>query len=73
MSSEFAWLTIEQVAPLIAKRRLSPRELLESLLCHIERHNSKINAFLTMDVDGAADASVGPTGEQKHPGVDSIS
>ncbi|MFN2446086.1 MAG: amidase family protein [Vicinamibacterales bacterium] len=31
MSSEFAWLTIEQVAPLIAKRKLSPRELLASL------------------------------------------
>jgi aspartyl-tRNA(Asn)/glutamyl-tRNA(Gln) amidotransferase subunit A len=58
MSSEFAWLTIEQVAPLIAKRKLSPRELLESLFCHIQQHNSKINAFLTMDVEGSRGAAV---------------
>jgi aspartyl-tRNA(Asn)/glutamyl-tRNA(Gln) amidotransferase subunit A len=53
MSSEFAWLTIEHVAPLIAKRKLSTRELLESLLCHIQRHQPRINAFLTIDVEGA--------------------
>ncbi|MCA1586870.1 MAG: Asp-tRNA(Asn)/Glu-tRNA(Gln) amidotransferase GatCAB subunit A, partial [Acidobacteria bacterium] len=51
MSSEFAWLTIEQVAPLIAKRKLSPRELLESLYGHIQQHEPRINAFLTMDVE----------------------
>ncbi len=53
MSSDPAWLTIEQVAPLIAKRKLSPRELLESLLCHIQQHESRINAFLTIDVEGS--------------------
>jgi aspartyl-tRNA(Asn)/glutamyl-tRNA(Gln) amidotransferase subunit A len=58
MSSEFAWLTIEQVAPLIAKRKLSPRELLESLFCHIQRHNATINAFLTIDADGSRRAAV---------------
>ena len=66
MSSELAWLTIEQVAPLIAKRRLSPRELLESLFCHIERHNSKINAFLTVDLEGSRAAAVRAESEILH-------
>ena len=58
MSAEFAWLTIEQVAPLIANRTLSPRELLESLFRHIQQHEPRINAFITVDVDGArADAA----------------
>lgn len=53
MSSEFAWSTIEHVAPLLAKRQLSPRELLESLLCHIQQHEPQINAFITIDVERA--------------------
>ncbi len=57
MSSEFAWLTIEHVAPLIAKRKLSPCELLESLLCHIQQHNSKVNAFITVDIEGSRRAA----------------
>jgi aspartyl-tRNA(Asn)/glutamyl-tRNA(Gln) amidotransferase subunit A len=51
MSSELAWLSIGEVAALIATRKVSPRELLESLLCHIQKHNAKINAFLAMNVD----------------------
>jgi aspartyl-tRNA(Asn)/glutamyl-tRNA(Gln) amidotransferase subunit A len=58
ISSEFPWLTIEQVAPLIATCKLSPRELLESLFCRIQQHEPRINAFLTIDVEGArADAA----------------
>ena len=58
MVSDFAWLTIEQVAPLLARRQLSPCELLASLFEHIEHHNAKINAFLTIDVHGARAAAV---------------
>jgi aspartyl-tRNA(Asn)/glutamyl-tRNA(Gln) amidotransferase subunit A len=51
MASEFAWMTIEEVAPLIAKRKLSPRELLESLIRHIQDEGPRINAFLTLDLE----------------------
>ena len=51
MSSELAWLTIEELAPLIARRRLSPRELLDALLSQIEANDARINAFLTLDVE----------------------
>jgi aspartyl-tRNA(Asn)/glutamyl-tRNA(Gln) amidotransferase subunit A len=66
MSSEFAWLTIGQVAPLLSKRTLSPRELLESLLCHIQEHDSSINAFITIDVDGARRAAARAESEILH-------
>lgn len=57
MSSEFAWLSIGEIAALIGRRKVSPCELLESLLCHVQNHNPKINAFLTMNAEGCrADA-----------------
>lgn len=57
MAPELGWLTIEQVAPLLASRKLSPRELLESVLGRSDEHEPRINAFLTRDVAGSrADA-----------------
>jgi aspartyl-tRNA(Asn)/glutamyl-tRNA(Gln) amidotransferase subunit A len=66
MSPEFAWLTIEQVAPLIETRKLSPCELLESLLAHIDRHNSRINAFITIDFAGSRAAAARAESEILH-------
>ncbi|HTK29599.1 MAG TPA: amidase [Vicinamibacterales bacterium] len=51
MWAELAWLSIEEVAPLVAKRRLSPRELLDALLGHIERNDPLVNAFITVDAE----------------------
>jgi len=57
MGSELAWMTIEEVAPLVAKRAVSPRDLLESVVNRIEAYNSALNAYMTLDLERArADA-----------------
>lgn len=52
-SSDLAFATIEELAPLLAKKKLSPVELLENYLARIERHNSRFNAFLTVTPEQA--------------------
>jgi aspartyl-tRNA(Asn)/glutamyl-tRNA(Gln) amidotransferase subunit A len=57
MHSDLVWLTIEEVAPLVASREVSPRELLDSVAQRIQQYNTVLNAYLTLDLDRArADA-----------------
>ena len=56
-TSDLAFATIEQLAPLLAKKKLSPVELLEHYLARIEKLNSRFNAFITVTAEQArADA-----------------
>ncbi len=50
MKSEesLAFATIEELAALLAKRKISPVELTELFLRRIERYNPAINAFQTV-------------------------
>lgn len=58
MAVDLAWMTIEQVAPLIAAREVSPRELVDALLGRIEEDGRRLNAFITVDADGARSAAL---------------
>jgi aspartyl-tRNA(Asn)/glutamyl-tRNA(Gln) amidotransferase subunit A len=55
MSVDLAWMTIEQIAPLVAARDVSPRDLVEVLLDRIQQVGRRLNAFITVDADGARD------------------
>jgi aspartyl-tRNA(Asn)/glutamyl-tRNA(Gln) amidotransferase subunit A len=48
-----AYATIEELAALLAKRKISPVELTELFLRRIERHNPALNAFLTVTAEHA--------------------
>src|SRR6202142_1282883 len=51
--NDLAFLSIEQVAPLLRRRKISPVELVEAALARIERLNPAINAFITVVGDRA--------------------
>jgi aspartyl-tRNA(Asn)/glutamyl-tRNA(Gln) amidotransferase subunit A len=50
-----AWhsLSISRLAPLLARREVSPVEVTEQLLARISTHNQEINAYITVDEAGA--------------------
>jgi len=50
---ELTFAPIEQLAPLIRGKKLSPVELTRLLLERIERHNPKLNAYLTVMAEQA--------------------
>jgi aspartyl-tRNA(Asn)/glutamyl-tRNA(Gln) amidotransferase subunit A len=50
-------LTARQLTALLARRALSPLELLDAVLARIEREEPKINAFIFLDQDGARKAA----------------
>jgi aspartyl-tRNA(Asn)/glutamyl-tRNA(Gln) amidotransferase subunit A len=50
---ELAFLSIEQVAGLIRRRRISPVELVDAALARIERFNPSINGFISVVADRA--------------------
>jgi len=52
-----AFATIEELAALLAKRRISPVELTNLFLRRIERHNPALNAFLTVTGEHALAAA----------------
>ena len=52
-----AFATIEELAALLAKRKISPVELTELFLRRIERHNPALNAFLTVTAEHALSAA----------------
>ena len=55
--SDLAWLTVAEAAELLRGRKLSPVEYSKFLIDRIERHDSKLNAFLRFTPDLAlADA-----------------
>jgi aspartyl-tRNA(Asn)/glutamyl-tRNA(Gln) amidotransferase subunit A len=49
----FAFATIEELAGLLAKRKVSPVELTEMFLHRIERQNPALNAFITVTAEHA--------------------
>src|SRR2546427_8547679 len=48
---ELAFASIERVAPLIRKKKISPVELAELMLRRIERLNPKLNAYISVTAD----------------------
>ncbi len=52
-----AFATIEELAALLAKRKISPVELTELFLRRIDRQNSALNAFLTVTAETALAAA----------------
>jgi len=52
-----AWLPLERVAALVARRKISPVELVELALARIDRFNPQTNAFLTVVADKARAAA----------------
>src|SRR5258708_2994241 len=52
-----AFATIEELAALLAKRKISPVELTELFLRRIERQNPGLNAFLTVTAEPALAAA----------------
>ena len=46
--SELALLPMETLAPLLAKKKVSPVELVEAVLERIEQLNPKLNAYRTV-------------------------
>ncbi len=51
--SDLVFLPVHQLAKAIHKRQVSATEVLEAHLNQIAKHNSKINAFITLDEEGA--------------------
>ncbi len=54
---QLAFATIEELAALLAKRKISPVELTELFLRRIDRGNSAVNAYLTVTVEPALAAA----------------
>jgi aspartyl-tRNA(Asn)/glutamyl-tRNA(Gln) amidotransferase subunit A len=52
-----AFATIEELAMLLARRKVSPVELTEQFLRRIERYNPQLNAYLTVTADHALAAA----------------
>ncbi|HST76077.1 MAG TPA: amidase family protein, partial [Acetobacteraceae bacterium] len=55
--TELHWLSAGEAARAIAERRLSPVELMQSLLERIGRIDPRINAFIRLDADAALAAA----------------
>jgi aspartyl-tRNA(Asn)/glutamyl-tRNA(Gln) amidotransferase subunit A len=62
-----AFATIEELATLLAKRKISPVELTELFLRRIERHNPALNAFLTVTAGPALAAARRAEKQFLHP------
>jgi aspartyl-tRNA(Asn)/glutamyl-tRNA(Gln) amidotransferase subunit A len=52
-----AFATIEELAALLARRKVSPVELTEQFLRRIERYNPRLNAYLTVTTEHALAAA----------------
>ena len=57
MSSELCRMTISELAPKIKKREVSPAEVTEAVLERIEELDPKLNAYITVDAEGAMKAA----------------
>ena len=53
--NELAFLPVERLAPLVARGKISPVELVEATARRIERQNPALNAFLTVTIESALD------------------
>ncbi len=56
-SANLPLMTVSDLAPLLARRDLSPVEVVEAHLSRIERLNPQLNAYLTILADSARDAA----------------
>lgn len=52
-SRRLACLSISQIAPLIERRKISPAEVVDSVLHSINEHNSHLNAYIFVNSDEA--------------------
>jgi len=57
MSDELCRMTISELAPKIKARKVSPVELTRAVLDRIERLNPSLNAYITVDTEGALKAA----------------
>jgi aspartyl-tRNA(Asn)/glutamyl-tRNA(Gln) amidotransferase subunit A len=55
--TELKWLTASEIADAYAARRLSPVELVQTLIAEIEAHNPDCGAFIRIDPEGALAAA----------------
>ncbi len=55
--SELAWLTATEIGAAYASRKLSPVELVGSLLEHIEQTEPQFNAFIRIEAESAMNAA----------------
>lgn len=53
MKNELAKKSIEELAPLLETKQISPVEVTESVLKRVEQYNSKINAYIRVDAEDA--------------------
>ena len=53
-----AFMTVAELAPLIASRKLSPVELVDAHLARIEALDGVLRAFITVDFDNARRAAM---------------
>ena len=68
MSLDLAWMNIEQIAPLVAAGHVSPRELVDAVLGLIQQDATRLNAFITVDADGAQREAVRAEAEIRRGG-----
>lgn len=52
-SDELCWMTAVELAGVIRRKKVSPVEVVETVLARIERLNPKLNAYCTMTADSA--------------------
>jgi len=62
-----AFATIEELAALLGKRKISPVELAEMFLTRVGRQNPLLNAFLTVTTERAIDAARSAEKKFVHP------
>lgn len=57
MTNEIAGMTLSELAPLIQARKVSPVEVTRAVLDRIERFDPILNAYITVDAEGALKAA----------------
>lgn len=57
MADDLCEMTISELAPKIKARTISPVELVRSVLAQVEKLNPLLNAYITVDADGALNAA----------------
>src|SRR5271166_5017032 len=56
-SDELSLLSAQDLAALVRARKVSPVEVLQSVLSRIERHEPRLNALVVLDREGALRAA----------------
>ncbi|SDI57827.1 aspartyl-tRNA(Asn)/glutamyl-tRNA(Gln) amidotransferase subunit A [Aneurinibacillus migulanus] len=58
LSKELVTKSVEELAPLLREREISPVELTQEILEHAESHNERINAYITITRKQAEEAAL---------------